>query len=496
MAQPKYNSRSLSINGIFLILFLCFSIVLFEIALYDRIVSEAAAAEIEEEKTEGESQECTGDECKSKEGDKEELTEEQKKGKKLYMNLCAPCHGHKGDGKGFARSFTFPRARDFTTGKFKFRSTPSGQPPTDEDLIRVTKKGNPGTTMPAYGEQLSDDETMLIINFIKEKLAPEAFKIKPTPYEIGDPPDSNPEIINLGREIYEKGGCVSCHGRYARGDGEFGWEEDMKDDWGDRIYPSDLTHPWELRNYASVKDLYRAIITGLDGTPMTSYKDEYSEDELWALAHYLKSIQLKRVTIDPLEVRKVNKIPVSVDDDLWDDIQSTDLRVKRKKSFGQTRPSRISNVRLRAVHTGSEIAFMLEWHDKKPDKGDKKLPPDAVGISFPSVIVSTDPWIDKGDRRTLIDVWKWNAADDRASEAFRKGSQETKKERANVRTVSSYKDGLYRIIFIRDKTAAGSGDILFNTGKEIFYSVIVNDGDNLERGNSGGKSMHNKLILK
>ena len=139
---------------------------------------------------------------------------------------------------------------------------------------------------------------------------------------------------------------------------------------------------------------------------------------------------------------------------------------------------------------------MLEWHDKKPDKSDKKRPPDAIGISFPSVIFTADPWVDKGDRRTLIDVWKWNAADDHASEAFRKGSQETKKERINVRTVSSYKDGLYRIIFIRDKTAAGSGDIMFNTGKEIFYSVLVNDGDNLERGSSGGKSIHHKLILQ
>ena len=495
MAQSRYYSRSLSTKSIFLILFLCFIFILFEIALYDRIVPEAVAAEIEEDSTDGESQECTGDECENSEGDEEELTEDQKIGKKIYMALCAPCHGHKGDGKGYARFLTLPRARDFTSGKFKFRSTPSGQPPTDEDLIRVLKKGNPGTAMPAYGK-FGDDEIMGVINFIKEKLAPEAFKIKPTPYVIGDPPEATPEIIKLGREIYEKGDCADCHGKYARGDGELGWEEDMKDAWGDRIYPTDLTHPWELRNYASVKDLYRSLITGLDGTPMESYEAVYSEDERWALAHYLKSIQIKRFVNASLEVRKIDKIPTAVDDTLWDDVQFTDLRVKRKKSFGQTRPSRITNVRLRAVHTGSEIAFMLEWHDKKPDKGDKKRPPDAVGIFFPSAFVTTDPWIDKGDRRTLIDVWKWNAADDLASEASRKGSQESKKERINIRTVSSYKDGLYRVIFIRDKTAAGSGDIMFNTGKDIFYSVLVNDGDNLERGDSGGKSASYKLILQ
>ncbi len=429
-------------------------------------------------------------------------TDKNIKGKKLYFALCAPCHGGVGDGKGFSRSFVLPKPRDFTSGIFKYRSTPSGQPPTDEDLIKVTKKGNPGTTMPAYGERLSDDETMRIIRYIKEEVAPEVFKITPTPYSISDPPGASAELIAKGRKLYEQGDCADCHGRHARGDGELGWKEDMKDAWGDRIYPTNLTHYWELRNFSSVKDLFRSLITGLDGTPMNAYRSEYTDDELWALSHYLKSVQIKRTLKNPLPVKKVLDIPASTDHKLWDVIEYTDLLVQGKKSFGETLVSRITNVRLRAIHNETDIAFMLEWADKMPNNGVNKLPPDAIKMSFPSVIVKSDPWTDKGDRRSIIDVWKWSAADDKASEAFRKGRTETAKSKTDVRAVSSYEDGLYRVILKRIKKASDKGDIDFASKSEklvkrdFFYSVLVNDGDNFEKGDRGARSANYKLRLQ
>jgi len=212
------------------------------------------------------------------------LSPELENGKKFYFALCAPCHGGMGDGKGYGNTITIPRARDFKSGIFKYRSTPSGQVPTDEDLVKVIKLGNPGTAMPAYGDRHSDDNVMSIVNYIKKKIAPEVFKVSPTPYVIGDPPEVTPEMVEKGRELYTNGNCEDCHGKYARGDGELGWDEDMKDAWGDRIYPTNLTHPWELRNLSTVQDLYRSLITGLDGTPMESYRSIYSDDELWALA--------------------------------------------------------------------------------------------------------------------------------------------------------------------------------------------------------------------
>ena len=41
-------------------------------------------------------------------------------------------------------------AEDFTKGLYKFRTTNSGELPTDEDLFRTISRGIPGTTMQTF----------------------------------------------------------------------------------------------------------------------------------------------------------------------------------------------------------------------------------------------------------------------------------------------------------------------------------------------------------
>jgi len=55
-------------------------------------------------------------------------------GKRVYEQNCAQCHGETGDGQGPGTPHLLPRPRDFTSGKFKLRTTPSGMLPTDDDL--------------------------------------------------------------------------------------------------------------------------------------------------------------------------------------------------------------------------------------------------------------------------------------------------------------------------------------------------------------------------
>ena len=62
-------------------------------------------------------------------------TEAQREsGKNLYAKYCSQCHGEKGDGEGYATPHLYPRPRNFTTGKFKVRTTPNGALPTHQDL--------------------------------------------------------------------------------------------------------------------------------------------------------------------------------------------------------------------------------------------------------------------------------------------------------------------------------------------------------------------------
>ena len=78
-------------------------------------------------------------------------TEAQREsGKKLYLKYCSQCHGEKGNGEGYATPHLRPRPRDFTTGKFKIRTTPNGALPTHQDLVNIIRRGMPYTSMPAW----------------------------------------------------------------------------------------------------------------------------------------------------------------------------------------------------------------------------------------------------------------------------------------------------------------------------------------------------------
>ena len=71
-------------------------------------------------------------------------TDEQRAaGKLIYDEKCSQCHGMDGDGRGEGALFFRPEPRDFTSGIFKFRSSASGELPTDEDLRRSIRDGMP-----------------------------------------------------------------------------------------------------------------------------------------------------------------------------------------------------------------------------------------------------------------------------------------------------------------------------------------------------------------
>ena len=113
-------------------------------------------------------------------------------GKELFDAYCARCHGFDGDGKGEASNFTFPKPRDFTSGIFKFRSTPSGDPPMDDDLKRIIMRGIPGTSMGSWKGKFNDNELQAIVDVLKG-FEEETFEMEGEPFEIGEP---HPKLKN------------------------------------------------------------------------------------------------------------------------------------------------------------------------------------------------------------------------------------------------------------------------------------------------------------
>src|SRR5438045_9286583 len=88
-------------------------------------------------------------------------------GKVVYTKWCAGCHGDNGAGDGPAAKHMIPPPRDFTGAIYQIRSTPSGQLPTDADLMRSIDEELGGTAMPGWKTRLSDRQRRDVLAYIK-----------------------------------------------------------------------------------------------------------------------------------------------------------------------------------------------------------------------------------------------------------------------------------------------------------------------------------------
>lgn len=207
------------------------------------------------------------------------------KGRQVFEQNCAICHGPLGDGRGMAGMMVRTKPRDFRPGAFKFRSTPSGSLPTDEDLFQTISRGLRGTGMIGQ-DDLPQAERWAVVAYLKT-FSERFQREKPQPpIPVPEPPPRAPELIAKGREVYQKAECFKCHGTDGRGDGPSA--PDLKDDWGYPIQAADLTRP--LKRGSTPEAIYRTLVTGLNGTPMPSYEGALTDEELWALSFYVVSL--------------------------------------------------------------------------------------------------------------------------------------------------------------------------------------------------------------
>lgn len=211
------------------------------------------------------------------------------RGRTVYMEQCASCHGVQGDGRGEAAAYLNPPPRNFTTGVYKFRSTMSGQLPTDDDLLRTITIGIAGTAMDRYAA-LPERDRGALVAYLKS-LSPR-FAREEAGVPIPVPPSRplTPESAARGRAVYERMECAACHGDGARGDGPLA--ADLSDAGGLPIRPADLTRP-ELKGGRAPESVYRSVMTGLDGAPMPSFGDSLAPEEAWDLALYILSLSVR-----------------------------------------------------------------------------------------------------------------------------------------------------------------------------------------------------------
>lgn len=241
-----------------------------------------------------------------------------RRGQFVYANNCIGCHGAEGRGDGAAAALLDPLPRDFQKGKFKFRSTPSGELPVDADLLHVVSCGLAGSAMPAFPlmpepekkdvvawvrhlaefgqvkaeiDYAMEHEHVSLQSILDGKLAGIITETLADAYEsawpVAVPPDpgSSPELLDRGRKLFAAQ-CVACHGATGRGDGTSSFH---LRDWKDaEIRPRDFTIG-VFRAGSAPADLFLRMRTGLNGTPMPAVSG--SDDDLWALVHFILSLK-------------------------------------------------------------------------------------------------------------------------------------------------------------------------------------------------------------
>lgn len=193
----------------------------------------------------------------------------------IYQNLCMRCHGDKGDGHGLIATYLDPYPRDFTNVGFMNSRT-------EERFINSIKNGVGGTSMPAWGKVLNEEQIRGVLSYINQSFTKEARReIKPR-----DVPDQNPvamsaESIARGEATYMMR-CTGCHGRKADGKGANSLDILPR--------PRNLLNNHFI-NTAEDRRLFESILYGVQGTAMPPWIDYgLTKNDVGDLVNYIRSL--------------------------------------------------------------------------------------------------------------------------------------------------------------------------------------------------------------
>ncbi len=475
-------------------------------------------------------------------------------GKTLYLHYCSQCHGEKGDGEGYATPHLYPRPRNFTTGKFKVRTTPNGALPTHQDLVNIIRRGMPYTSMPAW-PSLSDEEVSNLAYFITS-FSPDFSNAEnvPKPVELPSAPAATKESIELGKKLYADTGCLKCHGNLGRGDGPSA--PTLVDDFGHPIRAAILSQPWTFRGGSSREDIYRTMSTGLNGSPMPSFVDSLQPEQRWAITDFILSLSgSDGPAYTNLVVAKYVQDPI---DPTKGAASFESARVARFPIVGQImEPGRAFHppttaVMVQAIYDTESIAFLVRWDNMSAEKtgkndptlpvppeeeeesapggaqptskspfGDAEVTPaqqqpqkdpfaeeptaaavssefsDAVSIQIPSAVPTgaRKPYFIFGDAQNSVDLWYFDLARPDPLQFTGRGSAAiAPNDTGDLTGVASYDQGEWSVIFKRPLRASSGAP--FTPGEFLPIAFSVWDGFSRERGNKRGLTVWHSLYLE
>ena len=100
------------------------------------------------------------------------------------------------------------------------------------------------------------------------------------PLDAPNPVAVTEQAIQVGEAAYQAN-CISCHGVGASGDGPAGGEMNPP--------PANLLEGHAL--FHSVAEFFNWIRNGKPGTAMPAFSEELTDEQIWSVIHYLRSLQ-------------------------------------------------------------------------------------------------------------------------------------------------------------------------------------------------------------
>ena len=179
-------------------------------------------------------------------------------GQALWQDNCAGCHGDQGRGDGPAAQWLSPQPTDLTAREY-----------TSGHIGNALWNGVHGTAMPAWRD-LARENLAALVNVVQT--------LSEAVGETG-PGDID---LSLGENVYAAN-CADCHGDSGAGDG---------------FAASELpVAPTDFRGKRlTIAESVRVLRYGVRGTSMAPWTDRLNDDEMLAVAHYVRQFFVRKDT--------------------------------------------------------------------------------------------------------------------------------------------------------------------------------------------------------
>ena len=200
------------------------------------------------------------------------------KGGDIYQTTCSVCHGDKGNADTWVSKSLNPKPRNFTDPQVIASIS-------RDQMFHSIYNGRPNTAMQPFRHQLSEEQIIMLIDYIRAKLMKiDVFKERMAELEeAASPEEASIASGTVSREeaskIYRVT-CSVCHG--DKGNAAT-WVANSLNP-----RPKNFTDP-NVRQNLSRARMIMSVTNGLPGTAMQPFKHQLSDEKISAVVDYVRA---------------------------------------------------------------------------------------------------------------------------------------------------------------------------------------------------------------